>query len=129
MQHDEFIGQVQSRARLASRGEAEVATRATLETLGERLELGLAENVASQLPLEIGRYLLDSRPFERISVEDFFDRVSLREGMDRPKAVHHARAVLEVLEEATRGVMDKVRLSLPEEFMPLFSGSEGKMPG
>jgi uncharacterized protein (DUF2267 family) len=37
MQHDEFIGQVQNRAKLPSRGEAEGATRATLETLGERI--------------------------------------------------------------------------------------------
>jgi len=129
MQHDEFIGQVQNRARLASRGAAEAAARATLETLGERLDVGLAENVASQLPPEIGRHLLETRPFDRISIAEFFDRVSLREGVDRPQAVFHARAVLEVLEIATQGVMDKVLQSLPEEFMPLFAGSAGQMPG
>ena len=40
MQHDEFIGLVQHRARLDSRGAAEAATRATLETLGQRLAGG-----------------------------------------------------------------------------------------
>ncbi len=43
MQHDAFIGQVQARARLSSRGEAESATRATLETLGERMPEGLVD--------------------------------------------------------------------------------------
>ena len=57
MEHDEFIGQVQARARLDSRGAAEQATRATLETLGERLSEGAAENLAAQLPHEIGEHL------------------------------------------------------------------------
>jgi hypothetical protein len=43
MQHDEFVGQVQARARLADTGRAESAIRATLETLGERIPEGLAE--------------------------------------------------------------------------------------
>jgi uncharacterized protein (DUF2267 family) len=37
MKHDEFIGQVQHRARLSSRGDAKRASWATLQTLGERL--------------------------------------------------------------------------------------------
>ena len=50
MKHDEFIGQVQHRARLGSRGDAERATWATLQTLGERLAGGEAKDFASQLP-------------------------------------------------------------------------------
>ena len=50
MDHDSFIGEVQNRAELASRGEALSATRATLETLGERIEEGQATNLAAQLP-------------------------------------------------------------------------------
>ena len=52
MKHDEFIGRVQHYARLASRGDAERATRATLETLGERLAGGEPKDLASQLPPE-----------------------------------------------------------------------------
>ena len=37
LRYDEFIGQVQHRAQLGSHAEAERATRATLETLAERL--------------------------------------------------------------------------------------------
>jgi uncharacterized protein (DUF2267 family) len=62
-------------------------------------------------------------------VEDFFDRVNIRECVDRPKAIHHAGAVLEVVDEATQGVLDKVRQRLPDEFMPLFADSGGTMPG
>lgn len=57
MKHEEFIGQVQNRARLASRGDAEVATRAVLETLAERLTGNEPFHVASQLPKGLAAYL------------------------------------------------------------------------
>ncbi len=84
MNHDAFIGQVQHRARLASRGEAERATRAVLETLAERLEAGLADNVAAQLPPEIGLHMRVPEFYKRLSFDDFIDLVAVREGVDRP---------------------------------------------
>lgn len=134
MDHDEFIGQVQSRARLASRGEAERAVRATLETLSERMADGAAQNLAAQLPNEIGDHLRRHAPAtagtgEQFSLDDFFERVTEREGVDQPDAVFHARAVLEVTDEATTGgLMRKVREQFPSEFDRLFeAGSEGRM--
>ncbi len=132
MKHDEFIGQVQHRARLSSRGAAERATRATLETLAERLAGGEAKDLAAQLPLEIAEHLRGqwSALGERFSLDEFFRRVSLREGVDLSDAVFHARAVIEVLSEAvSQGEMDDVRAQLPTEFDRLFeSGSTGHMP-
>jgi uncharacterized protein (DUF2267 family) len=132
MKHDEFIGQVQHRAQLGSRGQAERATRVTLETLAERLAGGEAKDLAAQLPLEIGEHLTDqwSAIGERFSLEEFFRRVSLREGVDLPDAIFHARAVIEVLSEAvSKGEMDDVRAQLPAEFDRLFeAGSTGHMP-
>jgi uncharacterized protein (DUF2267 family) len=132
MKHDEFVGQVKHRARLSSRGEAERATRATLETLAERLAGGEAKNLAAQLPQEIGEHLRRewSGVGERFDLAEFFRRVSLREGVDLPAAVFHARAVIEVLSEAvSRGEIDDVRAQLPAEFDRLFeAGSTGHMP-
>ena len=56
MKHDEFIGKVQHLARLGSRGDAERATWATLQTLGERLAGGEAKELASQLPPVLAAY-------------------------------------------------------------------------
>jgi uncharacterized protein (DUF2267 family) len=123
MKHDEFIRQVQHRARLSSRGEAERATHATLETLAERLTGGEAKDMASQLPHELGQHLRRdwSGTGERFSLEEFFQRVSVREGVELPEAVSHARAVIEVLSEAvSKGEMDDVRAQLPAEFDRLF---------
>ena len=50
MQYDQFIGEVQNRARLPSEGEAIAAVRATLQTLAERLAGGATDNLAAQLP-------------------------------------------------------------------------------
>jgi uncharacterized protein (DUF2267 family) len=132
MKYDEFIGQVQNRARLSSREEAVKAIRATLETLAERLAGGEPKDLAAQLPEEIGAYLQHEKAGtgERFSLDEFFKRVSEREGADLPVSVYHARVVIEVLTEAvTRGQMNDVRAQLPEEFDRLFeAGSQGAMP-
>lgn len=130
MQFDEFVGRVQHRARLASEGEALKATRATLEVLGQRLAGGEPGNLGAQLPEEIARFLRgDGGRGERFDLDEFFQRVSEREGVDLPVAVHHARAVVSVLQEAvSRGEIEDVRSQLLDDYMPLFeAGSEGEM--
>ncbi len=132
MKYDEFIKEVQTRGHMESREEAERATRATLETLAERLSGGEPHDLASQLPPELAEHLRyegeeTANPF---SLDEFFERVTERdEGVDQPKAVYHARVVMEVLGEAvTKGEMDHVRSQLPEEYEPLFqAGSQGEM--
>lgn len=130
MRYDEFVGQVQHRARLGTEGEAVRAIHATLETLGERLYGGEAHNLAAQLPQEIGAYLEQPTINESFDLDEFFNRVSMREGVDLPVAVYHARVVMEVLGEAVSpGILDKVRDQLPDEYDKLFqAGSKGKMP-
>ena len=119
MNHDEFVGQVQHRAHLSSRGDAELIIRATFETLGERLQSESAEHVAAQLPPELGRHLKD-RPFAHLSLRDFNERVAEREHADVAKAKFHARCVLDTLRSAVSpGALRKIRLQLPDEFQPL----------
>ncbi|WP_298182780.1 DUF2267 domain-containing protein [Saccharomonospora sp.] len=134
MDHDYFIGQVQARAQLASRGEAEGLTRATLETLGERIPEQVATHLADQLPREIGENLRRTVTMagagtgERFGLDEFVRRVSARGQMAEPNAVYGSRVVLEVTGEATQGVLDKVRDSLPSELRPLVdAGSTGEM--
>jgi uncharacterized protein (DUF2267 family) len=131
MKHDEFIGQVQHRARLSSRGDAERATMATLQTLGERLGGGEAKDFASQLPPQLATYALSGLAGigERFSIDEFFQRVSDREGVDLPQAVFHSRAVIEVLQEAvSRGEIKDIRAQLPADYNRLFeAGSQGEM--
>lgn len=135
MQHDKMIGQMQARAKLPSRGEAERAVRATLETLGERLPEGLADNLAAQLPTEIGEHIRRTEMLggtgtgERFGREEFVTRIMERSGSDPAQAVYQARVVFEMLAEAsTGGLMNRVREALPPDVRELaIAGSSGNL--
>jgi uncharacterized protein (DUF2267 family) len=130
LNYDEFIEEVQIRGHMESREEAESAARATLQTLSERLAGNEAQNLASQLPPELAEHMGDGGGGESFSLDEFFERVSERdEGVDEPRAVYHARMVMEILQDAvTGGEIDDVRSQLPEEYAPLFeAGSQGEM--
>jgi uncharacterized protein (DUF2267 family) len=126
LNYDEFVGQVQYHARLASGGDAVRAIRATLETLADRLSGGEADQLAAQLPREIGEYLRrealgDLYQGERFDLNQFYQRVAERERIPFLDAVFHARAVMQVLEQAVSpGEMDDVRAQLPKKYAPLF---------
>lgn len=136
MDHDSFIGEVQNRAELASRGEALGASRATLQTLGERIEEGQATNLAAQLPDELGRFLEEEADTtESFGFREFVSRVAERDGNlggegaidddDRSDAALHARAVVDVLDEAvTEGQIEDVRDQLPDGYADLFELAE-----
>ena len=132
MRYDEFIGQVQHRAGLGSHAEAERATRATLETLAERLAGGEAHDLASQLSPELARYLElpDAGIAAKLTLDEFFELVSEREGVDLPDATLHARVVIGVLTEAVSlGEIKDVRVQLPAAFAQLFKvENEGDLP-
>jgi uncharacterized protein (DUF2267 family) len=125
MQHDEFVGLVQDRARLDSRGAAEAAIRATLETLGDRLAGGLPDNLGAQLPPEIGRHL-DRPEAQRFDLNEFWQKVADREsaGVELPQAAFHARAVMSVVAEAVEGAqVDTIRDQLEPDYRELFDFS------
>jgi len=85
------------------------AIRATLETWGERLYGGEAKDLAAQLPQEIGTYLTMQPVDPTFGVREFSDRVAEREGVDLAEATYHARAVIEIVQEAvTPGEIDDV---------------------
>jgi uncharacterized protein (DUF2267 family) len=129
MQYKTFIGQVQHRAQMPSQQDAVRATRVVLETLSRRMVPGEAKDLASQLPPEIGRFLVPSDTVEKFSLDEFFKKVSKEENVDLPVAVYHARVVVEVLQEAVSGAEIKdIRQQLPDDWQNLFeAGSKGKM--
>jgi len=129
MNYSEFLGQVQNRARLSSTAEALLCTRATFETLCERLAGGEPKDIASQLPVELAGLLCEEGKGERFSRREFIERIGTREGVDPETAAYHARVVFEVLREAVSpGEFEDIRAQLPEDFDGLLeSGSLGKM--
>lgn len=133
MKYDEFIAQVQYRAEIGSIDAAERAVRAVLETLAERLAGGEAKDLASQLPPEIAMYLMQpmAGAGESFSLDEFFTRISEREGVELTEATFHARVVLGLVSEVvTMGEITNIRDQLPAEFHQLFAvENEGELPG
>ena len=130
MQAHEFLGQVQDKAHLGTLGEAMRATRATLETLAERLGPDDSRHLADQLPHEIQLFLSDAGlPMpERFSPDEFLLRVCAREGIAFPESSEHARVVIDVLTEAVSpSEPTDVLARLAEDYRELFA-SAGKMP-
>jgi uncharacterized protein (DUF2267 family) len=130
MQTHDFLNQVQNKAHLPTLEAALRATRATLETLAERLGPDESEQLGAHLPPEIQEYLrIDAPVTERFSSDEFLDRVSEREGVELPEGTYHARAVIEVLARAVSAIdMIEVLDQLPADYARLFVGAEGQMP-
>lgn len=132
MNTEEFITAVQKRAHLASGEAALVASKATLETLGERLYGEEPSSLKAQLPPELAEYL--ARPGAGsgmpLAVPAFFRRVGEREGVDAETAAYHARAVIEVLADAVpEEELRRVRTLLPPEYHQLFGDLGEPEPG
>ena len=128
MKYPEFINLVQRRARLDNEEEALRATEATLKTLAERITAEEAEQLAAQLPAEVGRYLKDPEKQEAFDLDNFYYHVSIRESVGLPEVIRHARAVMSVVSQAvSTGEMQDILDQLPGEYLPLFTfGGDGE---
>lgn len=123
MRYEEFLEQIQRQAHIGSRGEAERATWATLQTLGERLSGGEAKDFASQLPPPLPPYALAGLAGWETPLppQDFVQLVADREGTDPQQAKQHTRAVWSVLQQAlTPGEVQDIRSQLPTDYDQLF---------
>jgi uncharacterized protein (DUF2267 family) len=127
MDYHDFMGLVQHRAQLPSFEDAVTATRATLEVLSLRLAGGAPENLAAQLPREVGLYLQGplAGTGQRFSLPEFDQLVAEREGKSLPAASFHARAVMSVVRDAVSpGEFANARAQLPADYGPLFDGED-----
>lgn len=93
----------------------------------------MADNLAAQLPHEIGEHLRRTEIYggagtsERFGRQDFITQVAERASVDEPQAACITRAVTEVTGEAVQGgLLAKVAESLPEDIRQLVTaGSTG----
>ena len=122
MKFNEFVGQVQYRLELPGEDEAVRATRAVLETLGERLQAGQATNLAGSLPMEIDYYLETADHGQRFDHDEFVDRVADRADLDRSDANYYGQVVVGLVSElVSRAEIEEVRAHLPNDFDDLFA--------
>jgi len=118
MNFDEFTGTVQHRLELPGTGETVRAIRATLSTLGQRIQRGEAEDLAGSLPMEIGWYLTGPvrEHGERFDWREFVRRVGEIEHADPPEAAYHAQVIMDLVSEAVPpSELRQIRDQLPQD--------------
>jgi uncharacterized protein (DUF2267 family) len=124
MEYTEFITHVQSLAQSNSREEAEMATRATLETLKELIPKHQAQELAAQIPAELseclqGREIEASQSFY---LQEFIERASHKENIEPTTAAMHVRAVFAVLQNAvTPEKFKKLHAYFSHDYEELFT--------
>ena len=117
-----FVGQVQHRLELPGEGEAVRATRAVLQTLGERLQAGQATDLAGPLPMEIDYYLESAHHGQRFDYDEFVERVADRANLDRSDANHYGQIVVGLVSElVSRAEVEEVRAGLTTDYDDLFA--------
>ena len=115
MGFDEFTGTIQHRLELPGTGET---VRATLSTLGERLQEGEARQLGSTRPMEVGWYLTGpaAEHGQRIDWYEFVTRVGEITGAERPEAAYPARVVVDLAAgQVPESELGQVREQLPED--------------
>jgi len=122
VQYEVFLNKVQDRIGPTQPDDARRAIIATLETLGERISGGEANDLAEQLPEELKEPLQQAgEDNEEFSLDEFLRRLSEREDVETDAARNHVSAVMTVLKEAiSGGELDNIRAQLPQEVEPLF---------
>ncbi|WP_164929007.1 DUF2267 domain-containing protein [Gloeobacter violaceus] len=128
MDHDQFVKKVRVEAGLDSQVQALSAIQAVLEILREHMAGREPHHLAAQLPQGIAAFLsplenADARG-ERFALDEFYERIAQKAGIDVAEAERRARAVVEVLTEAvSEGEMRDVRGHFPKEYQQLFGVS------
>lgn len=118
MQRNELLTDVQDRAGLDTVAEAETATDAVLTTLGRRLDVTEAENLAAQLPDPLAESVLsvaeeDPEAFGR---EGFVDRIATKTDVGEEVAGDYFDAVGETLARTvSESELGDVRSGLPDD--------------
>ena len=129
MDRNDFIAGVQKYAQLQSREQALSATEAVLETLGECLYRTECNGLAAQLPKGIKELLFKKHPpeqsrreLDRISLEEFYNRVHARSELGYNAAVNASLAVATVLKQAIApGEIADAVAELPSDLRQLFT--------
>jgi uncharacterized protein (DUF2267 family) len=119
MDHDAFIELVAAEAAL-DRDPAERATRATLQTLGERIDREEARHLAAQLPPEVAPWIATTTSAEGFDADELLRRVAERADLDLEAARRAAAGVLDALARTVSPAeWDDLVAELPGDYAPL----------
>lgn len=124
MEYNQFIKHVQTAAQLDSRDAAIKATQAVLETVRERILGNECAQLAAQLAPELQQYLRgrEGEMGDHFPIEEFYQRICNKAGVDADQAAIYARAVFSTLNAAvTAGEFADVRSNFSQDYDEIFA--------
>lgn len=122
---DELIARIRDRGEYDGPAEAESACRTVLGVLGTRLMPVEAEQLAAQLPGDLGEAVTVGGPGRRFGVTEFLRQVADQMGATTDTARWDASAVLStVAESVSGGQLNKLISQLPAGYAELFGHAE-----
>jgi uncharacterized protein (DUF2267 family) len=124
----DFIKTVEQTAGIPE-DDAKKATRAVLRTLGERLSGGEAQDIAEELPEDLGSWIVDGDQAQAFDLDEFIRRVADREGVVEDVAQRHARGVFAALGRfVSPDELHDMASELPNTFGPLLEAATPAPP-
>jgi uncharacterized protein (DUF2267 family) len=125
MEYAEFIDEIRWESGEPDVGSAQLAAKATLQTLAERLPRSEAQHLFLELPDETKSWLRSDSDAGAFDIDEFLGRVARREGVDVETAFDHARAVFFALGDAVGPEeVGRVAAALPWTFEPLVAEAQ-----
>ncbi len=131
MQYPEFIHEAKARLDVETEQEVLTIARAFLHTLTEHQAGNAADKLGAQLPAPLLEIIHEIPPAERdqgerFKLTEFYERVGQRAGTDAETGQRYSQQLMHLLGEmVTAGEIHKLRVTLSEDYTPLFKGVAG----
>jgi uncharacterized protein (DUF2267 family) len=130
MEYEDFIKRIQKRGGIKEFGVAERAASAVLEVLGENLASEEAITLSQHLPTHIRYAIVENNIAECFGLDEFIQRVMVREEVPLKEAENHVRTVLPLLQEVIDiDALEDELSSLSENIRLLLTGAEARSKG
>ncbi|WP_128544225.1 DUF2267 domain-containing protein [Larkinella soli] len=126
MHYNEFIHAAKDQLGLDTAEDVVRVSRAVLHTLVDHMAGNSADNLAAQLPAELGHIIREVSPEDRdqgrrFSLKEFYERVGQRAGVEPTQGKHYTHGFMKVLVQmVTEGETVKLQKILGDSYAPLF---------
>lgn len=128
MQYPEFVHEVKQKIGVQTEQEVLDVTRAFLHTLTKHLAGNAADNLGAQLPAPLLDIIREISPEERdqgerFKLTEFYERVADQIGVDEEAGKRYTQQFMQVFGSMiTEGELHKLKVTLSEDYAPLFDG-------
>ena len=131
MNYNEFLHHAKPALGVETQEEVLNISRAFLHTLTDHMAGNAADNLGAQLPAELKDIIREIGPDERgqgerFKLTEFYERVADRAGVDAEQGKRYTHQFMHLLGKMiTAGEVNKLMLTLSDDYAPLFEGVEG----